>query len=116
MVYEFRTAHGHLGGRLDRAASGVRATFSAMAKPICVHCQERPGDTRDYVFPDAWYPTTTPTTVQRWTVPCCRPCNERLHRAEDAIGLDLLLICMMDRPEIADVQEKICTTSKLEQS
>src|SRR5207248_9844099 len=78
-----------------------------MPKKICVHCQEKPGNTRDHVLPDAWYPTTTPPTVQRLTVPACLPCNTRLHRAEDAIGLDLVLICKSDLPEIKGVPEKV---------
>jgi hypothetical protein len=41
------------------------------------------------------------------TVPSCDPCNKRLKRAEDAIGLDLVLICQTDLPEITGVPEKI---------
>ena len=78
-----------------------------MPKKICIHCQERPGTTRDHVFPFAWYPSTTPTTIQRRTVPSCLPCNQRLHEAEDAIGLDLLFICSPLLPDIAGVQENI---------
>jgi len=79
----------------------------AMAKKICIYCQERPGTTRDHVFPLAWYPTTTPATVQRRTVPCCPECNHRLHLAEDAVGLDLISICNPGLREMAGVQESM---------
>jgi hypothetical protein len=59
------------------------------------------------VFPAAWYPSITPSKIQRRTVPCCAGCNERLHDAEDAVVLDLLFICNPGLPEIAGVQENV---------
>jgi hypothetical protein len=49
----------------------------------CVHClRVTDSETADHVFPDSWYPDTTPTTVQRWTVPSCLPCNKHLGQLE----------------------------------
>jgi hypothetical protein len=79
----------------------------AIAKPLCIYSQDRPGATRDHVFPFAWYPTTTASRIQRRTVPCCPECNQRLHSAEDAIGFDLLFCCNPTLPQIARVQESI---------
>ncbi|MBI2676913.1 MAG: hypothetical protein HYX21_03160 [Candidatus Yanofskybacteria bacterium] len=39
----------------------------------------------DHVFPDAWYPDSTPANVQRWTVPACRKCNAKLQVIEDEL-------------------------------
>ena len=83
-------------------------------KPICIYCQKAAGTTKDHVFPNSWYPVTTPTTVQRRTVPCCPPCNGRLKDAEDGVALDLLFVCNADVPEIAGVQDNIFKAWKIQ--
>lgn len=56
--------------------------------PRCVHClREFEGTTKDHAFPKSWYPDTTPEEVQRWTVPSCLECNNRLSKLEQ----DLLI-------------------------
>src|ERR1035437_6096748 len=58
----------------------------------CVHCLRFTDDiTRDHVFPDSWYPESTPATVQRWTVPCCQPCNKELGVVESDLLVRLAL-------------------------
>jgi len=50
---------------------------------LCIHCLgscEVPE--ADHVFPDSWYPDSTPPTVQRWTAPSCPRCNRELGRLE----------------------------------
>lgn len=53
---------------------------------ICANCLEEisadPALTDDaltdeHVVPKAWYPATTPATIQRWTVPSHRRCNQK---------------------------------------
>ena len=45
----------------------------------CVHCLEPLVEgTADHVFPSSWYPETTPKEIQRWTVPSCAKCNNKL--------------------------------------
>src|SRR3954468_7320191 len=87
-----------------------------MPAKICIYCQKQPGTTKDHVFPFGWYPTTTPATIQKRTVPCCLECNQRLHKAEDAIGLDMATICSALLPEIAGVQEKLTRAWKPDQA
>jgi hypothetical protein len=54
--------------------------------PRCVHCLQRfEGTTKDHAFPKWWYPDTTPEQVQRWTVPSCLECNNRLSRLEQEL-------------------------------
>jgi len=49
----------------------------------CVHClKEDVPTTDDHVFPSSWYPDITPPTVQRWTVPSCMDCNQKLGQLE----------------------------------
>src|SRR5262249_364511 len=43
--------------------------------------------TWDHVFPKAWYPDATPQNLEKWQIPSCRECNERLGKIEnDLIG------------------------------
>ena len=49
----------------------------------CAYCGaviQRP--TKDHVFPRAWYPTTTPPKLKKWTVPSCAACNNAKSRLE----------------------------------
>src|SRR5712664_2404712 len=58
----------------------------------CVHCFiELNEKTKDHVFPTSWYPDTTPTQVQRWTVPSCARCNGTLGRIERELFVRLAL-------------------------
>lgn len=69
------------------------------SKGRCVHCLRFTDDiTDDHVFPDSWYPENTPTTVQRWTVPCCRPCNKNLGMLESDL-LVRLALCLDPKSE-----------------
>jgi hypothetical protein len=56
----------------------------------CVHYREG-ATTKDHVFPDSWYPESTPKTVQRWTVPSRRRCNGDLGEAEKKVFVRLAL-------------------------
>jgi len=47
--------------------------------------------TKDHLFPASWYPSTTPPTTQRPTVPSCPACNARLGQIEERLRLLLAL-------------------------
>jgi hypothetical protein len=71
------------------------------SKGRCVHCLRFTDDiTDDHVFPYSWYPESTPTTVQRWTVPCCRLCNKNLGTMETDL-LVRLAFCLNPKLEAA---------------
>jgi hypothetical protein len=56
----------------------------------CVHCGRiHEKLTKDHVFPDSWYPESTPETVQHWTVPACLPCNGELGTVEKEVFVRL---------------------------
>jgi hypothetical protein len=58
----------------------------------CIHCRRLlVARTKDHVFPDSWYPGSTPKTVQRWTVPSCRRCNGELGLTEKEVFVRLAL-------------------------
>ncbi|MFA5022462.1 MAG: tetratricopeptide repeat protein [Patescibacteria group bacterium] len=63
-------------------------------KQKCVHCllyQEKL--TKDHIFPKSWYSDSTPSNVEKWTVPSCEPCNNKLSSAEEEL-FNRLAICV----------------------
>ncbi len=59
-----------------------------MARPPkpgkCVHCLKSPvARNWDHVFPEAWYPDTTPPNLEKWKIPSCVSCNSRLGAIEN---------------------------------
>src|SRR6266478_2639091 len=58
----------------------------------CVHCRRALAKrTKDHAFPDSWYPASTPTKVQRWTVPSCPKCNHDFGEMENEVFVPLAL-------------------------
>jgi hypothetical protein len=54
----------------------------------CVYCLDNfDKGTWDHVFPDAWYPVTTPQNLQKWEVPCCIKCNHEFGKLEQKLLL-----------------------------
>ena len=49
----------------------------------CVHClkdvEER---NSDHVFPESWYPDSTPPNLEKWQIPSCIPCNSEYGKLE----------------------------------
>ena len=58
----------------------------------CIHCRERMvKPTKDHVFPDSWYPVSTPPKIQRWTAPSCERCNHEFGEMEKELFVRLAL-------------------------
>lgn len=50
----------------------------------CVHCLKDPVERDwDHVFPEAFYPNSSPKDQYKWQVPSCVPCNSALGKIED---------------------------------
>jgi hypothetical protein len=50
----------------------------------CVHCLKDPVERDwDHVFPESWYPASSPENQYKWEVPSCVPCNSALGKIED---------------------------------
>jgi hypothetical protein len=47
----------------------------------------------DHIFPEAWYPTTTPQNMEKWKAPSCVPCNSAHGKVEDDL-LRRIGLCM----------------------
>ncbi|MBN1569637.1 MAG: hypothetical protein JXA73_17465 [Acidobacteria bacterium] len=67
----------------------------------CVHCLRSSEVLEaDHVFPNSWYPDSTPATIQRWTVPSCPECNRKLGQLEKDLLIRLML-CVDPKLEAA---------------
>lgn len=52
----------------------------------CVHClKEVEERNSDHVFPESWYPDSTPPNLERWHVPSCIPCNADYGKLEQEL-------------------------------
>jgi hypothetical protein len=62
--------------------------------------------TADHVFPSAWYPDSTPLTVQRWTAPSCEKCNVTSGEKEKQLLVRLALCVNPQKPEVAGLAKR----------
>lgn len=63
-------------------------------KQKCVHClQYFDVLTKDHVFPDSWYPESSSLGLEKWTVPACQECNNRLGTIEEEV-LNILSVSL----------------------
>jgi hypothetical protein len=84
-----------------------RLTTPNRMKSRCVHClEELQMETRDHVFPKSWYPTTTAPEVQRWTVPSCGTCNNRIGNLEKELFVRLALCLDPRKAEASGLSAK----------
>lgn len=57
---------------------------------ICVHCLKMAQKRNwDHVFPQGWYPDTTPQNLEKWKIPTCKNCNDEYGKIEDELGIIL---------------------------
>lgn len=74
----------------------------------CVHClTEMEKATRDHVFPKSWYPDSTPSNVQRPTVPSCGSCNNNLGALEREFFYKLGLCLDCNKAEASGIDAKV---------
>jgi hypothetical protein len=60
----------------------------------CVHCLRDSVERNwDHVFPESWYPDSTPPNLYKWQIPSCIPCNSDLGKIEDEF-LGLVALCL----------------------
>ncbi|HYO65153.1 MAG TPA: hypothetical protein VEU33_03640 [Archangium sp.] len=58
------------------------------------------------MMPKSWYPSTTPPTVQRVTVPVCESCADEFEKAERAFAHPLLMAIDADHLDAVGVAQK----------
>lgn len=60
----------------------------------CVHCLEDVKTRNwDHVFPQGWYPNSTPSDLEKWKIPTCIECNREYGVLEDEFSI-LLSACV----------------------
>src|SRR6266699_2709643 len=84
---------------------------SAPPDKRCIHClQPIRAKSEDHVFPTSWYPDTTPDTVQRWKVPSCPDCNNRLGKVEKELLIRVGICMGPDVVEASGIPGKVLRT------
>lgn len=87
-----RTSKAKPGSDIDYAKSGSLAKNPGPG--ICVHCLKFSAERDwDHVFPESWYPETSPTDLYKWQVLSCIACNRELGRIEEEF-LRLVALCL----------------------
>jgi hypothetical protein len=72
-----------------------------------VHCLQFHEElTWDHVFPDAWYPDTTPEDIDKWKVPSCDACNKDHGRNEAELLVRFGLCVPPDQPNNMGIVDK----------
>lgn len=62
--------------------------------------------TDDHIIAGAWFPDTTPATVQRWTAPACRSCNNSFSSLERYVHARLAACIDPTHPAAAEMWDK----------
>jgi hypothetical protein len=77
----------------------------------CVHClKEVEERNSDHVFPESWYPDSTPPDVEKWQIPSCIPCNSEYGRLEQDFLIKVGFCLDPHDPTSASiVQKAVCT-------
>jgi hypothetical protein len=79
-----------------------------LAKGRCVHCLCVVNSIEaDHVFPNSWYPDTTPPTVQRWKAPSCPRCNRNLGQLEKDLFVRLILCIDPKSEAVSGLKERV---------
>ncbi len=90
-----------------------------MAKSVgagrCVHClkvvQER---NWDHVFPESWYPETTPPDIAKWKAPSCIRCNRDYGKIEQDLLIIFGLCLDPNHPDTKGIAKKALRSIKPE--
>lgn len=70
----------------------------------CVHCLKDPVERDwDHLFPESWYPASSPENQYKWQVPSCVPCNRALGKIEDDLLRRIGLCLDPDAPASSSI-------------
>lgn len=90
-----------------------------MARPPkpgkCVHClKDNVKRNWDHVFPESWYPDTTPPNLEKWQIPSCLSCNHELGIIEDEFLVRVALCLDPNDPASRSIVKKALRAIKPE--
>ena len=73
----------------------------------CIHCLEEFQELNwDHVFPESWYPSTTPKDLYKWQIPSCIKCNDEYGRIEKDLMIRIGLCLDPDEPSSQGIVDK----------
>ena len=73
----------------------------------CVHCLGNFDELNwDHVFPESWYPETTPKDLHKWQIPSCLKCNSEYGRMEKDLMIRIGLCLDPDDPSSRGIVDK----------
>lgn len=73
----------------------------------CIHCCNYFEElTSDHVFPKSWYSNGTPENIEKWQVPSCMECNNRLGKIENELRTRFGLGLNPNNKEVHNIIEK----------
>ncbi len=79
----------------------------------CVHCLKDVEERNfDHVFPESWYPDSTPPDLEKWQIPSCIPCNSDYGRLEQDFLLKIGLCLDPFDPASKSIVEKTLRSLK----
>lgn len=79
----------------------------------CVHClKEVEERNSDHVFPESWYPASTPPDVEKWQIPSCIPCNSDYGKLEQDFLIKVGLCLDPHHPASASIVQKALRSVK----
>ncbi|MEO8906078.1 MAG: hypothetical protein ABI627_31530 [Polyangiaceae bacterium] len=79
------------------------------ARPsVCAYCRVESDRLEDeHVFPESWYPNTTPTGVAKIKVPSCSECNRNYGRTEERLQRQLAVCIDVANPAAQGVWDRV---------
>lgn len=79
----------------------------------CVHCLKDVGERNsDHVFPESWYPDSSPLDVEKWQMPSCIPCNTEHGKIEQDFMVKIALCLDPYDPASASIVQKALRSVK----
>ena len=63
--------------------------------------------TRDHIFPESWFPSSTLKGIEKWVAPACFACNNKLGKIEEESYKKLALSVNKDDIAASGVSEKV---------
>lgn len=81
----------------------------------CVHCRKEVEERNwDHVFPESWYPDTTPVDIEKWKAPSCIECNREYGKIEQDLLIQFGLCLDPNHPNTKKIVEKALRSVKPE--
>lgn len=76
-------------------------------KHICTYCLKETREiTDDHIFPRAWYPETTPSSIEKWVTPACRGCNNHYSAIEQKLMVRMGLCLNPESPNSMGIPQR----------